>query len=734
MFSTSRSRNAAETGSAVYEAGSSVLGKWRITASIGAGSFGRVFKIERSDGLLSETSALKVITVPRSDAELQALRSGGMSTAQARQYLEGMANDVVREVSIMSKLKGCSNIVSYEDCEKVPHAGGIGWDILIRMELLHPLLTYAYEHPFSRRDIIKLGIDISRALELCQRYNIIHRDVKPENIFVSENGDFKLGDFGISRSFAQTAAASTRVGTGNYMAPEVFRGEKYGFSVDIYSLGLVLYRLLNKNRLPFLPPAPQGMLPSDQEAAFAKRISGAPIPPPYYSQGRLPEIVLKACAYDPKDRYSSPTQMRQELEAILYEQRDAAYIYPDGDTLENLREYYTSQKSGAGGNANGNSGKTAHIFSSGTRTEIVGPEESGPPQEHQPPEERRPPDHRSEPKQNKKLIGVLAAVCACAVIAAVGLFAVSRGGNPADPDEPPPPSQSVPVEATPPSAPVQATQENDSGIENGTQAEAASGTCGTNVTWSLSGSTLTISGTGAMTDYTTSENLPWFSRKDALTGVVINDGVTRIGNYGFCGCTGLTSVTIPGSVTSIGDWTFTGCGNLTGVTIPDGVTAIGDWAFYFCSGLTGVTIPDSVTSIGGHAFSDCFGLTNLTIGCRVASIGDGAFSGCTGLTSVTIPDSVTGIGSQAFSGCGRLTSMTIPDSVTSIAFGAFARCTGLTEVTIPAGITKIELATFDDCTSLTDVYYTGTQTQWNAITIANDNDPLLNATVHCLGG
>ena len=330
MFSTSRSRNAAETGSAVYEAGSSVLGKWRITASIGAGSFGRVFKIERSDGLLSETSALKVITVPRSDAELQALRSGGMSTAQARQYLEGMANDVVREVSIMSKLKGCSNIVSYEDCEKVPHAGGIGWDILIRMELLHPLLTYAYEHPFSRRDIIKLGIDISRALELCQRYNIIHRDVKPENIFVSENGDFKLGDFGISRSFAQTAAASTRVGTGNYMAPEVFRGEKYGFSVDIYSLGLVLYRLLNKNRLPFLPPAPQGMLPSDQEAAFAKRISGAPIPPPYYSQGRLPEIVLKACAYDPKDRYSSPTQMRQELEAILYEQRDAAYIYPDG--------------------------------------------------------------------------------------------------------------------------------------------------------------------------------------------------------------------------------------------------------------------------------------------------------------------------------------------------------------------------------------------------------------------
>lgn len=706
------------------------MGKWRITETIGAGSFGRVFKIERSDGLLSETSALKVITVPRSDAELQELRSSGMSTAQAKQYLEGMTNDVVREISIMSKLKGSSNIVSYEDCEKIPHADGIGWDILIRMELLHPLLAYAYEHPFSRRDIIKLGIDISRALELCQKYNIIHRDVKPENIFVSENGDFKLGDFGISRSFAQTAAASTRVGTGNYMAPEVFRGEKYGFSVDIYSLGLVLYRLLNKNRLPFLPPAPQGMLPSDQEAAFAKRISGAPIPPPYYSQGRLPEIVLKACAYDPKDRYSSPTQMRQELEAILYEQRDAAYIYPDGDTLENLREYYSSQKGSPGGNANVGGGNTAPIFAPGTRTVIVEPEESGPPQEDQPP------GPRSEPERSRKLLQILAAACVCAVIAGVSLFSVSRGGTAADPGEPlvPPPSQSVPVEVTPSPEPPQPTGENGPGVESGAPAETASGPCGDNVTWSLSGTTLTISGTGAMTDYTTSENLPWFSRKDALTSVVINEGVTRIGTYGFCGCTGLTSVTIPDSVTSIGDWTFTACGSLIEVTIPNSVTAIGEWAFYFCYNLTGVTIPDSVTSIGGHSFSDCFALTSLTIGGHVTSIGDDAFGGCSGLTEVTIPDSVTSIGSQAFSGCERLTSLTIPDSVTSVGYGAFARCKGLTEVTIPAGITKIELSTFDDCTSLTDVYYTGTQTQWNAITIANDNDPLLNATVHCLGG
>lgn len=344
VFVTFRTKKSAEVQETLYDIGSVVFGKWRITELIGKGGFGRVFKIERSDGLISESSALKVITIPQDEEEFQNLRANGMSTSQAKKYLEGMANNVVREISIMSKLKATANIVSYEDCEKIPHTNRSGWDILIRMELLHPLLTYVYEHPFSHRDIIKLGIDICKALELCQKYNIIHRDIKPENIFVSENGDFKLGDFGISRFFEHTAAASTRIGTCNYMAPEVFRGEKYGFSVDTYSLGIVLYRLLNKNRLPFLPAAPQGFLPSDQEVAFARRIAGEPIPLPHYSQGRLPEVVLKACAPDAKDRYDSPAQMRQALEAIHEDLSDSEFIFPDGDTLENLRDFYAAQE------------------------------------------------------------------------------------------------------------------------------------------------------------------------------------------------------------------------------------------------------------------------------------------------------------------------------------------------------------------------------------------------------
>jgi len=179
-----------------------------------------------------------------------------MTAAQAEQYFYSVVEDIVREFAIMAKLKGTANVVSYEDHMVIRHSDGIGWDILIRMELLNPLLPYAYKHPFSRRDIIRLGIDMCRALELCQKYNIIHRDIKPENIFVNDNGDFKLGDFGIARTVEKTMSGLSKKGTYNYMAPEVYRGNEYGFGVDIYSLGIVLYRLLNKNRLPFLPPAP----------------------------------------------------------------------------------------------------------------------------------------------------------------------------------------------------------------------------------------------------------------------------------------------------------------------------------------------------------------------------------------------------------------------------------------------------------------------------------------------
>ena len=327
-----------------YSIGAAVLDGWSITRLLGEGSYGRVFEIERAEFAQTYRAALKVITVPQSKAEIESILSEGMSTPQAEAYFHGIVEELMHEFSIMFKLKGTANVVSCEDLRVLEHPDGIGWDILIRMELLHPLLPYVYEHPMARRDIIRLGIDICKALELCQRYNIIHRDIKPENIFISDNGDYKLGDFGIARTIERTSSGLSKKGTYSYMAPEVYAGREYGFSVDTYSLGLVLYRMLNKNRGPFLPQPPEAITYDNREQALARRVSGEPLPRPFYGEGRLGEIVLKACAFDPKDRYSSPQQLRQELEAILYTQTDAAVIYPDGDELTMDRESYASAR------------------------------------------------------------------------------------------------------------------------------------------------------------------------------------------------------------------------------------------------------------------------------------------------------------------------------------------------------------------------------------------------------
>ncbi len=200
-------------------------------------------------------------------------------------------------------------------------------------------------------------------------------------------------------------------------------------------------------------------------------------------------------------------------------------------------------------------------------------------------------------------------------------------------------------------------------------------------TWSLdSDGVLTISGKGKMKDYSWNEVPSWGT---SITKVVIEDGVTSIGDCAFKDCRTLTSITIGTGVTEIGYEAFKGCTSLTSVTIPDSVTKISDNAFSGCTSLTSITIPDSVTEIGWDAFSGCTSLTSVKIGNGVTSISDNMFDGCTSLTSVTIPDSVTSIGGYAFNGCTSLTNVIIPDSVTYIGVSAFEDCTLLASVTIP---------------------------------------------------
>ena len=296
-----------------------IFGYWKIVREIGSGSFGKVFEIEREDFGYTYKAALKAITIPQDPTEAERLMDDSMDEQNVTKYYRGFVQELVDEFQLMSKLKGESNIVSYEDHIVVPHETGIGWDILIRMELLTPLTRYAKEHPISLADAAKLGIDICKALEICRRHGIIHRDIKPDNIFVSERGNFKLGDFGIARTVEKTMSNLSKKGTYNYMAPEVYNGSDYGPSVDIYSLGIVLYRYLNNNRFPFLPQPPEPFSHNDLTAALARRSKGEALPSPVNAGEKLAAIVLKACAYDPKERYASATEMREALESALAE-------------------------------------------------------------------------------------------------------------------------------------------------------------------------------------------------------------------------------------------------------------------------------------------------------------------------------------------------------------------------------------------------------------------------------
>ena len=197
----------------------------------------------------------------------------------------------------------------------VHNPDGLGAAIYIRMELLESLTQVLRDKTMTAREAVQLGIDLCGALRGCESRRIIHRDIKPDNIFRSAFGTYKLGDFGIARQMEQTRASYSQKGTPNYIAPEIFLGKKYDRTVDVYSLGIVLYRLLNRNRLPFLPPAPQILTPKDNDTAFVRRMHGEPLPPPAQADAELAAIILRACDYDPAKRYQHAAELENDLRA-----------------------------------------------------------------------------------------------------------------------------------------------------------------------------------------------------------------------------------------------------------------------------------------------------------------------------------------------------------------------------------------------------------------------------------
>ncbi len=290
--------------------------EWKIIEKIGEGSFGKVYKAQRTERGKSFYSAIKIINIPGSQSELNSVRSETGDDQSTRQYFQNLVEECIQEISTMEYFRGNSYIVSVEDFKVMEYLDAIGWEISIRMEYLTSFIDYCAEKQLTENEVIQLGMDLSKALEYCRKLKIIHRDIKPENIFVSRFGDFKLGDFGIARELERTMSGFSKKGTYSYMAPEMYKGEKYDSRVDIYSLGIVLYKLMNHNRLPFMSLEKQFITYRDKENALNKRVAGEKMSAPVDAGELFAQIILKACAYDPAERYQTPEEFYHALDDL----------------------------------------------------------------------------------------------------------------------------------------------------------------------------------------------------------------------------------------------------------------------------------------------------------------------------------------------------------------------------------------------------------------------------------
>ena len=231
-------------------------------------------------------------------------------------------------------------------------------------------------------------------------------------------------------------------------------------------------------------------------------------------------------------------------------------------------------------------------------------------------------------------------------------------------------------------------------------AHAASGTTG-DLSWSLSGGTLSITGKGDMPDYSDGTMAPWFGSGAAITRISVGEGVSSIGELAFYGCGRVTAVTLPSSVTTIGARAFKDCTALTGVRLPEGLTSIGEAAFESCEKLTSVRLPEELTAIGSYAFYRC-----------------------SALSSITIPASVRSMGMVVFAYCKSLTGAQILCPISKVPDWTFYKCTSLTAVSLPDTVTEAGEYSFHECGRLEEIYYAGSSADGLLESIREDSTAL----------
>ncbi len=296
-----------------------VFGEWYTDKQIGTGTDGKVFSIyrEKYDGA-KETSILKIIRLSENRSERKTF------DLNEEEYIEEYDDDfekiiknIKKNIKSVRKSDNGKYFVKYEDVELRKASDGKGKLILIKLEECRSLTDILKDLSFTLDETLRLGINICNSLIKCRSFGYIYPNLKPENILFDRSGRCKLGDFGTFSCLEPSKTSIAYKRTQYFMAPEFIKTGNVNCTVDTYSLGLILYMLTNRNRLPFMEPYPQNVTINSYNTATQMRVSGNEISRPALASDDLWKIIRKACAFNINERYFTPNQMLSDLKNAL---------------------------------------------------------------------------------------------------------------------------------------------------------------------------------------------------------------------------------------------------------------------------------------------------------------------------------------------------------------------------------------------------------------------------------
>ncbi len=283
-----------------------VFGSWFIDSKLSEGKASKFYKVYKTENGSIHYMGLKTVRFPSSEQEISAVISSGRFR-NVDEYLTALQRDITKNMQTMLSLRSNKNIVRFDNFTIVRESSC--FYVVMLMELLTPLNSYLQLDTAGVTDVLALGQDICNALEGFRQAGIVHHDIKSENIYVDSFGNYKLGDFGIFDSIFHNANDPSA-----YIAPELYNKTAMADTAsDIYSLGILLYKLLNNNRMPFLPDFPDPISLADREQAFMKCMRGDLLPAPKNAGYELASIIYKATSFRPADRYITPSLFAAEL-------------------------------------------------------------------------------------------------------------------------------------------------------------------------------------------------------------------------------------------------------------------------------------------------------------------------------------------------------------------------------------------------------------------------------------